>query len=221
VLALLYSLMGRYSAGLLVVRIEETIAGAVIGSIAAAFILPMRTSGKISTSLCSLLLAVSEFLTQLPSGHALRTQVRALDSLLQQVRGAAEPLTRSLLPIGRDTVSLTYRASALVFYTRQLARAGMFADLTEPELKLLKPAVEALAQDARSTARSLERGGRAEWIDATPQLEGLLQLRLQRGVAEAELAAHWLIRVNDTLKEVAALTRAVAPAALSARQESA
>lgn len=47
VLALLYGLLGMYSPALLLLRLEETLAGAAVALVAASVLFPFRTSAKI------------------------------------------------------------------------------------------------------------------------------------------------------------------------------
>ncbi|OBI21033.1 hypothetical protein A5714_07520 [Mycobacterium sp. E2462] len=98
-LALLYGLLGEFSFGVLLLRIEETALGAVIGVAAAILVLPTNTRTAIRHDTRDYLTALSTLIdvaAERICGHGAGTnpteQARELDRALQQFRVTAKPL---------------------------------------------------------------------------------------------------------------------------------
>lgn len=98
-LALLYGLLGEFSFGVLLLRIEETALGAVIGVAAAILVLPTNTRTAIRHDTRDYLTALSTLIdiaAERVCGHGAGTnpteQARELDRALQQFRVTAKPL---------------------------------------------------------------------------------------------------------------------------------
>jgi uncharacterized membrane protein YccC len=217
VLAILYGLLGRYSPEILFVRLEETVAGAVIGVLCAAFILPTKSGGKISAALSTLLASVAmDFGTKLePANSAPERQLlenaRRLDAQLRDLRAAAEPLTRNALPMGAATVQLVHNASTVVFYGRQLATPGLLAEAMAFQGDSFHDVALRISRNAAALRDAVEGKGGGTILPAAPLLGEL------RRAAESELGAgtprnvalaiHWLRRIDDTLSDMAHVLR--------------
>ncbi|WP_019697325.1 FUSC family protein, partial [Mycobacterium avium] len=96
-LALLYGLLGQFSFGVLMLRIEETALGAVIGATVAVVVLPTNTRTAIRADTRAFLTSLSaliEACAAAMSGSAASPseQARQLDRDLQQFRVTAKPL---------------------------------------------------------------------------------------------------------------------------------
>lgn len=159
-LALLYQLTGRYSEGLLYVRLEETAAGAAIGALCAALVLPSHTGAKLRGALARFLSLLGEDLEDVAlasreHARASRKRVRALDRALLDVRAAAEPLTRGGLRLGPAASGLVRGSSTLAFYARQLAMPGLIEHVDAEELA---PVLAALVENVRAIAAMLAGG---------------------------------------------------------------
>jgi Fusaric acid resistance protein-like len=98
-LALLYGLLGQFSPGVLMMRLEETAIGAVIGVAVAILVLPSNTRTAIRNDTKAFLTSLSDLIeistvTMFGGGEAVSPteQARELDRNLQQFRVTAKPL---------------------------------------------------------------------------------------------------------------------------------
>jgi uncharacterized membrane protein YccC len=98
-ISLFYGLLGFFSPALLVLRIEETALGAVIGTLVAMFILPTRLRDVFTQAAQSFLRALGDFveLAAQPGGTGLVEAAREVDRRFHQARAAAKPLTSGLV----------------------------------------------------------------------------------------------------------------------------
>lgn len=142
-LALLYGLLGQFSIGLLLLRLEETAIGAAIGVLVAILVLPTSTRATIRdgardflTSLGDLVDAAARTLSDRPAPADLTEKARALDQQLQQLRETAKPLTDGIAGIGgRGDARRAVRVlTACDHYARTLARlSGPTEPVTDPQ----------------------------------------------------------------------------------------
>jgi len=130
-LALLYGLLGQFTFGVLLLRIEETAIGAVIGIAVAILVLPTHTRATIRKDARTFLTTLSALIDTSISamfaddGTASPTeQARQLDRDFQQFRVTAKPLLAGVAGIsGRRNIQLGLRLfTACDHYGRNLAR---------------------------------------------------------------------------------------------------
>jgi uncharacterized membrane protein YccC len=130
-LALLYGLLGQFSVGLLLVRLEETAAGAVIGIVVACLVLPTSTRSTVGGHAHTVLNGIGELLCHAVNsllgdadGAGLVGQARELGEDMRTLRTSAKPLTDGLSGIaGRSGVRHGLRVlAACDHYARGLAR---------------------------------------------------------------------------------------------------
>lgn len=127
----LYSVLHEFSAGLLVLRLEETAIGATVGLVVAIVVTPLSTRDTVRAARNNVLTALAELLgavaEQTPDIDALS---RSLDNDVRQLAIVARPLTRPLLwgnspPRTRRRLALyaalTTHARALAVATRRPA----------------------------------------------------------------------------------------------------
>lgn len=152
-LALLYGLLGNFSVDLLVLRLEETAIGAVIGVLAAMLVLPISTRGTVRdgaggffTELGELVGAATENLTGGPKIGDLTVRARGLDQQLQELRKTAQPLTHGINGVrGRGSARRTMRVlTACDHYARSLSRTSSQAE-PAPVDPMLMSAVDSAA----------------------------------------------------------------------------
>ncbi|WP_329061187.1 FUSC family protein [Amycolatopsis sp. NBC_01480] len=130
----LYTVLHEFSAGLLVLRLEETAAGAVVGLVVALLVTPLSTRDTVRTARDNLLTALGELLAA-AAGRLDRKQsgpaadfdalARALDHRFYQLALVARPLKRPILG-GTNSPRLRHRISlyaALATHGRALAVA--------------------------------------------------------------------------------------------------
>jgi len=155
-LALMYGLLGEFTFGLLLLRIEETAVGAVIGIAAAVLVLPINTRAKIRGDAHTFLLTLSDLveasvtsLLGTPAPARLTETARQLGRDLQQVRITARPMTAGVAGLaGRRTMRHGLRMlAASDRYARMLARNSEIHIETSAEL----------ADAIRSTAGQIRR----------------------------------------------------------------
>jgi uncharacterized membrane protein YgaE (UPF0421/DUF939 family) len=132
-LALLYGLLGEFSFSVLMLRIEETAIGAVIGITVAILVLPTNTRTAIRDDTRSFLAALSALIdnsvaTMFCDGKEVSPteQARELDRSLQQFRVTAKPLMAGVAGLaGRRSIRRGLRLfTACDRYGRSLARSS-------------------------------------------------------------------------------------------------
>ncbi len=132
-LALLYGLLGEFRVGLLLLRIEETAIGAVIGIAAAMLVLPVNTRARIRSDAHTFFLTLSDLVdasvTSLLGGDTavrLTETARQLGRDLQQFRTTAKPMSAGLAGLaGRRSMRHGLRMlTACERYARILAHSG-------------------------------------------------------------------------------------------------
>jgi len=129
-LGLLYTLLHTYSAGVLVLRIEETALGTACGVIAAVLVLPVRTDQRTDQQLATVLARLRDVGTaavgQLSGGPAvdLVDMARDLDTALDDLRRSAGPLTHPFTPLRVRRRTAQYVVALLetcAYHVRSLA----------------------------------------------------------------------------------------------------
>jgi len=155
-LALMYGLLGEFTFGLLLLRIEETAVGAVIGIAAAVLVLPINTRAKIRGDAHTFLLTLSDLveasvtsLLGTPAPARLTETARQLGRDLAQLRITARPMSAGVAGLaGRRTIRHGLRMlAASDRYARMLARNSEIHIETSAEL----------ADAIRSTAGQIRR----------------------------------------------------------------
>lgn len=130
-LALLYGLLGEFSLDVLLLRIEETAIGAVIGVAVAILVLPTNIGTTLRNDTREFLTALAELIEtsiarMFGDGHpdSPTDRARQLDRKLQQIRATAKPLLAGVAGLaGRRDVQRRLRLfSACDRYARILAR---------------------------------------------------------------------------------------------------
>ncbi|OBK14517.1 FUSC family protein [Mycobacterium asiaticum] len=162
-LALLYGLLGQFSLDVLVLRIEETAIGAVVGVVVAILVLPTNIGETLRNDTREFLTALSELIdTSIATGFddgrpdTPTDQARQLDRTLQQIRTTAKPLLAGVGGLaGRRDVQRRLRLfSACDRYARILARRSeQYRDPDCPEE--LADAVNAAAAQIRRNIDAL------------------------------------------------------------------
>jgi uncharacterized membrane protein YccC len=132
-LALLYGLLGQFSFGVLVTRIEETAIGAVIGVTVAILVLPTKTTTAIRDDTRAFLTTLSGLIeTSIATmfddddAESPTERARQLDRDLQQFRETAKPLLAGVAGFAqRRSIQRTLRLfTACDRYARNLARSS-------------------------------------------------------------------------------------------------
>ncbi|GAY07440.1 FUSC family protein [Pseudonocardia sp. N23] len=150
VLALLYGLIGQFSAGTLLVRIEETAVGAAMGMIAGYLVLPKRTreafgealDAAVDASDTALAAAVDRLTGHEPSTTPVQL-ARDLDESLATLRLRVKPLGNPLpRRRGRSGYERALRVlTAVDHYARDLARTS--DSVVDPDWEpTLRPAAD-------------------------------------------------------------------------------
>jgi uncharacterized membrane protein YccC len=158
-LALLYGLLGEFTVSLLLLRIEETVVGAVIGMAAAILVLPIDTRAKIRDAAHTFFLTLSDVIAAsvvslLGAEVASLTETaRQLDRDLAQFRLMARPMSGGIANIaGRRSMRHGMRMlTACDRYARILARSS------EQHNAALAEGSPELAEAVKSTATQIRR----------------------------------------------------------------
>ncbi len=179
-LALLYGLLGEFTLGVLVLRIEETAIGAGIGVLVAIFVLPTSTRTTARTAMLDFLAALSGLISagahSPPDGSKapdLTAQTRDLDRSLQQLTKAAKPLTGGIVAVhGRaDNRRVMRMLAASDHYARTFARSSdrvLLADTAASAPAEVGRAADAVGRNVDALADLLRR--RQAVVDSASEL---------------------------------------------------
>lgn len=186
----LYVVLHQFTEGLLVLRLEETAVGALIGFVVALVVMPLSTRDTVRAARDNLLVALADLLTaatevlgsgprpaERPDFDALS---RAVDDRLRQLALVAKPLTRPLL-VGNSPRHTRHRLTlyaALATHARELA-VGL-----RPPLSVPAAATAGTAVACRALATTVTRLAEAGIGRPQPDAAGPLDL------TDAALFAH-------------------------------
>lgn len=225
-LAALYSLLGRFTPDLLVLRVVETLIGAGVGALVAALVFPTHTRDRLRDAMIEALRALAEHLGRLPAAAAdrpaLLSAARTLDRRLRDIRtdvqrAAWTPALRHT----RELARIYFAFAAVFFHARPLVAADWSALAGEGPSTLLAR----LSADARALADALAGGGEPALETAAPHITALrqglpdAQARL-RGASSPAAALSWLARLDEALRALARVvveTGLARPASLAPR----
>ena len=228
-LALLYGLLGQFSFGVLMLRIEETAIGAVIGATVAIVVLPTNTRTAIrsdSRAFLTSLSALIEISTATMFGEdesvSPSEQARQLDRDLQQFRITAKPLLVGVAGLaGRRSIRRALRIlAACDRYGRSLARSSeQYQDPVGSE-QLVQSFTAAAAQTRRNIealAAAIEGGHAPTIVSAANDLDTAETLGRQRDDGEPRPDTRRFLTAVHALRQI---ERAVVTAAtnLGARE---
>lgn len=218
-LALLYGLLGQFNFDVLLLRVEETAIGAVIGVAVAILVLPTNAKPAIRNDAHDFLTTLSELIdTSMASLLGVDTttnptdKARQLDRNLQRFRITAKPLIDGPAAMaGRRSLRRGRRVlTACDRYGRTLARNSQRYDKVSPEL------ADAITSAAAQIRRNIEvldtREHAATAVLATDFLDAAEALIKQtEGAAEPNPATR---RVLTALYALRQIDRAVVTAAI-------
>ena len=187
-LSLLWGLLGRFSDGLLIIRLSETAIGAAFGAIAAIFILPTRTRDVVSSAIAETLDAlavvvhagIQHVLDPSANPQSTVAPARLLDDRLQQLVARTRPVLagRALTAGARRLRRWTAALSACGFYARSFAAVVDRADAAA-ELRAADPLREleaVVTANIRAAAEHFTADVTVATTDARPYLDTLVQL---------------------------------------------
>lgn len=153
-LAVFYELLGMLTPGLLLLRLEETLAGCACGVLAAAVLIPSHTRDKVRARAADVLETLAAGLGRMEVAARenrradLVDLARELDREVRALREAAQPLTGRLVRWGPTAMTRPLHAVlALAYYARLLG--------SEPAADTDCPALHHVADAARALARTL------------------------------------------------------------------
>lgn len=196
-LALLYGLLGQFSFAVLMLRIEETAIGAVIGATVAVVVLPTNTRTAIRTDTRAFLTSLSALIDASAAamlgddeeGTSPSEQARQVDRDLQQFRVTAKPLLAGVSGLaGRRSIRRALGIfAACDQYGRSLARSSeQYQDPAGSPPPAAQRA-EAFSAAAAQTRRNIEalqeaiEGGHApRLVSAADQLDAAETLARQQ-----------------------------------------
>ncbi|WNO54640.1 FUSC family protein [Stakelama saccharophila] len=206
VVGLLFSVTGRFSDQLMVLRLEETAIGAAAGVIVATLVLPRRTDVHARDQFNALAEAVGKVIDEaLPGGALNRLTLTAaihdFEGKLASLRDAIEPLR--LVPLSRATEQRSRLHRQLVltsYWVHEVALAARHLD-SAGVARAPAPAIEAATALKERLARLRDAGHRPDATapprDNPPQREPSDPARALEaachGVAEALTAAARLL----------------------------
>ncbi|MDQ4119604.1 MAG: FUSC family protein, partial [Actinomycetota bacterium] len=165
VLALLYGVIGQFSVGTLVLRLEETVVGGVLGMLAAYLVLPTRSRTAFGEALDDVLTSTADGVAAVvdrvlgrPGEDPLEI-ARQLDTQLGTVRARARPLEHPVArrPLRRGVRHTVRVLGGMDHYVRNLAVT--VRALNAPAwASTLDPAAQRVRQNLDALRRILLRG---------------------------------------------------------------
>ncbi|WP_116375064.1 FUSC family protein [Mycobacterium sp. MFM001] len=207
-LALLYGLLGQFTVHLLLLRIEETAIGAVIGAAVAILVLPTDTRKAIRDDAHTFLTTLSNLIdasaTSMFADTGRPTELaRQLDRDLQQYRVTAKPLMAGVAGLsGRRSIRRGLRMlAACDHYGRTLARNSGRYD-APPELA---DAVAAAAAQVRRNIDALDAARDGTGVSVAPATDHLDAAETRAGQNPRLLAALHALRQIDRAVVTAAV----------------
>lgn len=218
-LALLYGLLGQFSFGVLMLRIEETAIGAVIGVTVAVVVLPTNTRTAIRsdtraflTSLSALIEISTATMIGAQDGASPSDQARQLDRDLQQFRVTAKPLLAGVAGLaGRRSIRRALRIfTACDRYGRSLARSAEQYQDPVGSTSLASELAQAFTAAADQTRRNIdalqeaiEGGHGPTLVSATDELDAAETLARQfGGHGPAQLETRRFLTAVHALRQI-------------------
>ena len=188
-LALMYGLLGEFTYGLLLLRIEETAVGAVIGIAAAVLVLPINTRAKIRGDAHTFFLTLADLveasvasLLGTPAPARLTETARQLGRDLAQFRITAKPMRAGVAGLaGRRTMRHTQRMlTACDRYARMLVRCSEMHIETSTELAdAIRSAADQIRRNTEVLITSLEFNQAAVVFPSTDDIDAAETLARQ------------------------------------------
>ncbi|CAL9349603.1 FUSC family protein [Streptomyces sp. enrichment culture] len=185
-LGLLYTLLHTYSMSVLLLRVGETVLGAVCGIVAAALVLPIRTDRRTNELLGTVLERLTDVtegaVDQLSGGPAadLLDTARELDQALGDLRAATQPLTHPITPLRTRRDTAQYVVALLetcAYHARSLAATAELLP-THPSIAAdprLRGAVRRTVRNIGAiAARVADDEARTE-VETGPSIASLLE----------------------------------------------
>jgi uncharacterized membrane protein YccC len=209
-LAALYGLLGRFTPGILYLRLTETIVGCAIGAAVAIFVLPTSTSEKLHAKVHELLGQLADIVEaafasrSAPVRAASRDQARELDRTLRELRVASRPLVGPFMHVSSDRpAEIVHLISTAWYFARHLVlyAAAPFAPAARTRL-------DALAHQIAANARATAAGGPLD--SAADEIAEARDAIIAEGVLGAgpsspRAALDRLARVDAALVQLAAM----------------
>jgi uncharacterized membrane protein YgaE (UPF0421/DUF939 family) len=189
-LAMLYGLLGMDASGLLVIRLQETLAGAAIALASGLVVFPVRTQDHADRESAALLRKAAQVLREAfdaAQPPPARDAVRALDRELQSLRSALGPVTETSYPARKEKHrQRLHQLTRLAYCLRHLYRV---VDEHRGELR----GDAALADCARHVSdRLCEVAARLEGEEAASSPHGKPPASQLGDGDRLRLARHWL-----------------------------
>ena len=219
-LALMYGLLGEFTYGLLLLRIEETAVGAVIGIAAAVLVLPINTRAKIRGDAHTFFLTLADLveasvasLLGTPAPARLTETARQLGRDLAQFRITAKPMSAGVAGLaGRRTMRHSQRMlTACDRYARMLARSSeIHADTSAELADAIRSAAGQIRRNIDVLITSLEFNQAAPVFPSTAHIDAAETLARQH-VDQPLAPAHR--RLMNALHALRQLDRVVINAA--------
>jgi uncharacterized membrane protein YccC len=156
VLALLYVLLGTYSSHVLLLRVEETAIGAVLGGIAALVLVPSRSSPVVREAEADVLDRVADLVLAIRDRSGSGSALRELDSTFQGLRDVAHPVSKGVPGTAARLVEQrVFALSAATYSARMLVTALLHSHEVDDETGRR---MDHLASRARELARAARTG---------------------------------------------------------------
>jgi uncharacterized membrane protein YccC len=156
VLALLYVLLGTYSGHILLLRVEETAIGAVLGGIAALVLVPTRSSPVVREAEADVLDRVADLVLAIRDRSGSGSALREVDSTFQDLRDVARPVSQGVPgTAARRVEQRVFALAAATYSARMLVTALLHSPQIDEETG---QRMDQLGARARGLARAARNG---------------------------------------------------------------
>jgi uncharacterized membrane protein YgaE (UPF0421/DUF939 family) len=212
VLAILYRLLGTFQPGLLVVRLEETLAGAAVGVLVTLFIFPKYSSTKNKKNMTKVMQKISQaFEPMIPGAERaelfdqLRHTVREIDQEIKILRGDLSSLGGRFLslssPATRERVHILSLLGIAIRHYLVSSRLSQ----PEPQFQQQTSAIERhLAENAMTIAKALEdQTSPVIRPIENPLVQGMQASPTAAYTSEQSAALQWLARIDRLQGDIA------------------
>lgn len=218
-IAVLYRLLGQFSPGVMVLRVEETVVGAVVGGVIAAVVLPIRARTRVRAEVADVLNGAAEWIDAAVVSRASGMgqppidASRAMEGRLRALRATAQPLLGSIR--APRSARLVHGATAVVLYARHLAPGEALARFGSEGRGEIAEAGRRLAAVAQWVAAMLLNDPAVSRSEPPPPDEPIERARASL-VADAAVRSgpttplvwlYWMERLDESLRDLVAFVQ--------------
>lgn len=210
-LAFLYKLLGQFTSSIMVIRLEETLTGGIIGALVAIFLFPHKTRSKINNAMIDVMNMIAELMekrsqdkTLHGSREMLLGELKNIERELQKVRSANLNTRIHILPFVTLNRNITgHSISVLVFAFKHYLITATQRE-SEPAFRNgVNDIEELLVKNIRSAVDYMQGNKSGAIIPADDKLDELFADPNDKHFARKLLKIQWLELMNTHINTIA------------------